>query len=102
MYRLISRNAADVENFLVQGEVYMTGEILANGYMVKEGEVVVENQGVAFRLVYPEVMTPSVTVKELDDPRLSNVWGTSLRRISFTGLESAPLNGKYIFKISEL
>ena len=47
-------------------------------------------------------MTPSVTVKELDDPRLSNVWGTSLRRISFTGLESAPLNGKYIFKISEL
>lgn len=102
MYQLISRNDADVENFLVQGEVYMTGEILANGYMVKEGEVVVENQGVAFRLVYPEVMTPSVTVKELDDPRLSNVWGTSLRRISFTGLESAPLNGKYIFKISEL
>ena len=80
----------------------MPTEILANGYVVKAGEIVVENQDALFRMAYPEEMTPSVTVKELDDPRLSKVWGESLKRISFTGHESAPLKGKYIFKISEL
>lgn len=102
VYQLASRNAEDVENFLVQGKVYMPTEILANGYVVKAGEIVVENQDALFRMAYPEEMTPSVTVKELDDPRLSKVWGESLKRISFTGPESAPLKGKYIFKISEL
>jgi hypothetical protein len=96
------RNAADVENFLVQGKVYMTADVLSNGYIVKENEVVVENQGVFFRLVYPAGMIPSVEVKELTDPRLTKVWGDSLRKISFTGSDSAPVKGKYIFKISEL
>jgi hypothetical protein len=102
VYQLASRNAADVENFLVQGNVHMAGETLASGYVVKKGEVVVENQGVYFRLTYPEGMVPSVEVKQLEDPRLTNVWGMSLRRISFTGSVSAPVKGKYVFKVSEL
>ena len=91
-YELESRNAADVVNFLVQGKVSA----------VKENEVVIENAGVSFRLVYPAGMTLSVEEKPLDDPKLTNVWGTSLRRLSFTGSEAAPLKGKYIFRISEL
>ena len=91
-YELESRNEADVVNFLVQGEVRD----------VKDNEVVIENRGTAFRIVYPSGMTFSVEEKELDDPRLTNVWGKSLRRVSFTGLDTAPLKGKYIFRISEL
>ena len=102
IYDLKKRNAADVENFIVQGKIYLPGESLSGGYLVKSGEVLMENQGVVFRITYPAGMTPSVSVMELDDPRLSNVWGPSLRRISFTGPDSAPVRGKYIFKISEL
>lgn len=101
-YDLEKRNAADVENFMVQGNVYLTGETLPGGYVVKANEVVIENKGVTFRLVYPSGMTPSVELKTLDDSRLTNVWGTSLRRISFTGSADAPAKGKYVFKISEL
>ena len=90
-YELESRNAADVVNFLVQGKVSA----------IKENEVVIENAGVSFRLVYPAGMTLSVEEKPLDDPKLTNVWGTSLRRLSFTGSDTAPLKGKYIFRISE-
>lgn len=101
-YKLESRLAADVENFLVQGAVYQAGEVTPDGYVVKAKEVVVENNGVTFKILYPAQMTVSVEVMNLDDPRLTNVWGTSLRRISFTGSSQAPLAGKYIFKISEL
>ena len=101
-YDLKKRNASDVLNFVVQGKVLLPGESASCGYVVKSGEVVIENQGVAFRVAHPAGMTPSVSVMELDDPRLSNVWGPSLRRVSFTGSENAPVKGKYIFKISEL
>lgn len=101
-YKLESRLAADVENFLVQGAVYQAGEVTPDGYVVKAKEVVVENNGVTFKILYPAQMMVSVEVMNLDDPKLTNVWGTSLRRISFTGSSQAPLAGKYIFKISEL
>jgi hypothetical protein len=101
-YKLESRTAADVENFLVQGAVYQVGEVTPKGYSVKANEVVVENQGATFKILYPAQMTVTVEVMELDDPKLTKVWGTSLRRISFTGSSHAPLAGKYIFKISEL
>ena len=91
-YELESRNAADVVNFLVQGKVTA----------LKDNEVAIENGGVSFKLVYPAGMTLSVEEKELDDQKLTNVWGTSLRRLSFTGSDAAPLKGKYIFRISEL
>ena len=101
-YKLDSRIAADVENFLVQGSVYQEGEIVPSGYVVKTNEVVVENKGVEFKIQYPAQMAVAVEVMELDDPKLTKVWGTSLRRISFTSSSTAPLTGKYVFKISEL
>ena len=101
-YELKQRNAPDVLNFVVQGNVLLPGDSASSGYVVKQGEVVIENQGVAFRVVHAAGMVPSVSVMELDDPRLSNVWGPSLRRVSFTGPETAPVKGKYVFKISEL
>lgn len=101
-YQLSERCAADVENFMVQGQVFFPGETAKDGYVVKTGEVVVVNQGVAMKLSYPAGMQPSVETVQLDDPRLTNVWGDCLRRISFTGDASSPLNGKYVFKITEL
>ena len=101
-YSLKSRGAADVENFLVQGSVYLPGDVTPEGYLVKNGETVVINQSVKMLLKYPANLTPSVVTMELTDPRLTNVWGGSLRRISYTSSENAPLNGKYVFKITEL
>ena len=101
-YELKQRYAPDVLNFVVQGKVLLPGDSASSGYVVKQGEVVIENQGVAFRVVHAAGLVPSVSVMELDDPRLSNVWGPSLRRVSFTGPETAPVKGKYVFKISEL
>ena len=100
-YKLESRSAADVENFLVQGAVYQEGETAPSGYVVRANEVIVENKGVEFKIQYPAQMTVTIDVMELDDPKLTKVWGTSLRRISFTGSSQAPLTGKYIFKIIE-
>lgn len=100
-YSLKSRAASDVENFLVQGSVYLPGETTPEGYHVRNGETVIINKGKRMLLVYPSGLTPSVKVMELTDPRLTNVWGDSLRRISYTSAEDAPLSGKYLFKIKE-
>ena len=101
-FSLKAREASDVENFLVQGSVYLPGDSTPEGYLVKKGETVVVNSGKQMRLTYPSDLVPSVTVKELTDPRLTNVWGDSLRRISYTSSENAPLKGKYVFKVTEL
>ena len=104
-YSLTRRNAADQLNFMVQGQVYLPGTKVAVGaleYAVKDGEVVVVNAGVAMKLAYPASMKVSVDVVELDDKRLSNVWGDSIRRVSFTSSASAPVSGKYVFKITEM
>ena len=101
-YSLKERKGADVENFMVQGQVFLPGDTTPEGYVVKVSEVVVLNQGVAMKLSYPAVLKPSVETMHLDDPRLTNVWGDSLRRISLISDASAPLKGKYVIKIVEL
>ena len=101
-YSLVSRTSADVENFMVQGQVLLPGQELADGRKVKDGEVVVINGKVVMKLAYPKSFIPSVKEITLDDPRFTGVWGESLRRISFTGQDTAPLKGKYVFRISEM
>ena len=101
-YCLNERKASDVENFLVQGSVYLAGEKTPSGYIVKTGEVVVCNHGVNMVLTYPKDLTPSVETMSLDDKRLTDVWGESLRRISLTSSDKAPLKGKYVFSIRRL
>ena len=101
-YTLESRKSADVENFLVQGDVYVPGAVLPGGDLVKTGEVFILNRGVLVRITYPASMTVSLETKELNDKKLSDVWGDSLKRISFTSKDDAPLKGKYVFKIKEI
>ena len=101
-YQLSERKAADVENFLVQGTVYMSGEMTPSGYVVGKNEVVVDNGNVMMALSHSSELAPSVEVMHLDDPRLTNVWGRSLKRISLTSSPVAPLNGKYVFKIRRI
>ncbi len=102
-FHLGERKAADVENFMVLGEVYLPGDRYVSGgkeKTVPTGRVMVIGDGTAAEISYPRSMEPSVSVKELDDPRLSNVWGPVLRRISFTSSPDAPLSGAYEFRIS--
>ena len=101
-YALSQRNAPDVTNFMVQGSVYLPGETLPSGYTVKKGEVVVSNSDVTMILAYPPILTPSVEVKTLDDKRFTDVWGGSLRRISFISAPDAPSKGKYEFQIKRI
>ena len=96
------KRGADVENFMVLGEVCLPGETYTldgKEKTVPAGRVVILGEGAAAELSFPASLTPSVTVKTLDDPRLTNVWGDTLRRISFTSSEDAPLSGQYLFSI---
>lgn len=101
-YQLENRVAPDVENFLVHGKVSLPGETLASGYIVPEGEVVIENGPIAMKISFQKKMNVSVETKELSDPRLTKVWGDSLKRISFTSSPDAPIKGTYSFKISQM
>ena len=101
-YALKERKAADVHNFMVQGTVYLSGEKMPSGYVVKAGEVAVCNGGVCLSVTFPKGMNVTLDTVELNDKRLTNVWGDTLRRISFTSAEDAPLNGKYEFTIKRL
>ena len=102
IYALKERKGADVENFMVHGAVYMSGETTPAGYLVKNGEVVVSNGDIYMSLTYPTTLTPSVEVKNLDDPRFTKVWGDKIRRLSFTSSADAPLKGKYVFQIKRI
>lgn len=101
-YILNNRVMPDVENFLVHGKVFLPGASTDSGYLVKAGEVIVCDGGVTMRLAYPASMTPSVEVMNLDDKRLTDVWGDSLRRISFTSAADAPVKGSYVFTITQI
>ncbi|MGM9736072.1 MAG: heparinase II/III family protein [Candidatus Cryptobacteroides sp.] len=100
-YSLSKRILPDVERFLVQGDVLLPGDS-CDGRLLKDGEIVIINGGVKVSLKYPKTLKPSVQVKNLDDPRLSGVWGDSLRRISLTAPADAPLSGKYVFAVRRL
>lgn len=89
-YVLSERVAADTVNFLVRGSALISSDM---------SEVMIETDGVRVSLDYPEGMSISVTQMLLDDPRLSNVWGSSLKRISFVSRPDAPLKGKYVFRV---
>ena len=91
-----------MENFLVLGDVFLPGtsySLDGERKTVAEGRVVILGEGVAAEMSYPASLVPSVTVRHLDDPRLSGVWGDELTRISFTSSPDAPASGQYIFNI---
>lgn len=100
-YSLTSRNAADVENFMFQGRVYLPGEEI-DGYAVRNSEVVVVNADVKMKMTYPSSLTPEVTTIGLDDVKFTNIWGEQLYRLSLTSPADAPAKGKYTFVITRL
>lgn len=101
IYSLTERIMPDVERFLVQGEVYLPGDFF-EGRKIMDGEIVIVNREVKVSMKYPKTLEPSVQVMELDDQRLSGVWGSSLRRISLTTAADTPLSGKYVFTVKRL
>ena len=99
---LSERKASDVENFLVLGEVRLPGEKYVSGdgeKTVRFGKVIIISDGIEVEMTYPETLVPAVEEKHLDDPRMTNVWGDTLRRISFISAPDAPLTGEYRFVI---
>ena len=87
-YALLERKAPDQAHFLVRGKVLLQGK----------GVLVIQNEGGAsVRMRFPKEMAVSVEEKVLDDPRLSGAWGPSLRRITLTSGEKAPLSGSYSY-----
>lgn len=102
-FALSSRKDADCENFLTNGKVYLPGETVGS-YKVKNGEVLIEIHSFDSSVNYvirmtcsTTVLTPSVEVKEIEDKRLSKMWGNELRRLRFTSAPDAPLTGSYSF-----
>ena len=100
-YALRERKAADEAHFLVQGAVILPGETYAERTVAPGTLLIVPEKGAAIRLRFPKGMTPSVEEKQLDDKRLSDVWGPSLRRITLRGRDNAPRKGIYTFVLEE-
>lgn len=92
-FSLSERRAADTVNFLVRGSASISSDMSA---------VTIGTDGVRVTLSYPEGMDISVVQMPLDDPRLSNVWGSSLKRISFVSSADAPRKGKYVFRVEKV
>lgn len=101
-YSLKRRVMPDVENFLVQGEVYLPGEPVPGAGDVPGGSIVVRNGDVSVKMAFPSCLVPSVEEVQIEDRRLSVVWGPVLRRISFVSAPDAPLTGTYSFKVVRL
>ena len=99
---LSDRIVADTVNFLVQARVYLPGESIGPGSEVPAGQVVIVNGGIAVSLSCPLSLQPSVKEMPLTDPRMSNVWGPVLRRISFVSAADAPAKGHYGFVVRQI
>ena len=80
---------ATASNFLTWGNVDLSAP----------GEVLINVNGEKMKLVYDkQAFSVAKEVIELTDPRLSNVWGKEIYRISLNAKNSS-LKGKYVFTI---
>lgn len=105
-YEMSERKEADVENFIIRGDVYLPGETTADGYKVAKGEIAIraysytKKSNVDLIMTYPKDMKPSITVQDLSiDRRIQKSWGEDLKRVSFTSKVKAPLTGQYEFRV---
>lgn len=101
-FSLDKRLAPDIEHFLVKGEVILPGESF-QGRTLTEGEVLILcDEGLTVKLTYPKSLKISVDVKPLEDPKLTKVWGSGLRRINLESKADAPVKGRYEFRLTEV
>ena len=89
-YSLSERKAADEEHFITPGTVTE----------LRKGVLRIQNGKKSIILTYSKNLECSVEIKELDDKRIADDWGSSLRRITLRSADNAPLKGKYIFTIT--
>ena len=83
--------APNIVNFMTWGEVKQEGE----------GKVLITVNGVKALLTYDaSKFTLAIEPKELDDARLSRVWGKQVYRLSFTAKTMAK-KGHYKFTIKK-
>ena len=79
-------------NFLTWGKVDIS----------KAGVITIEVKGEKAALKYDKnLFDVSIETVKLDDPRLSNVWGPEIYRLSLTAKQQT-LKGKYTFVVSQL
>lgn len=91
-FALTAAKAPNQINFLTWGEVDTS----------RQGSVVIRTQGIAVELRYDAtVFTPTLERVALTDPRLSNVWGKELVRLTLTA-RTTSLKGSYRYTVSRL
>lgn len=79
-------------NFLTRGKVDCN----------KPGEVIIEIENIKAKLIYDKnIFTTSVETVTLNDPRLSNVWGNEIYRLSLNAINKST-SGKYKYKIQKI
>lgn len=94
-------------NFITQGPVYLPGEDV-DGYVVKEGELVIAARNfdrtkvINVKMTYPKELEPRKETKEMTDKRLIKCWGKELNRVQLVVSKNAPLQGKYVYKFVRL
>ena len=68
----------------------------------KAGEVIISVKGEKVRLTYDKnSFSPVKETIKLEDPRLSNVWGKEVYRISLNA-KTVSLTGKYAFTVQPI
>ncbi|MBR1794152.1 MAG: hypothetical protein IJ755_02485, partial [Bacteroidales bacterium] len=106
-FELASWKAPDTEHYLVSGAVALPVDMI-DGKKLKNGELVItgytqdRSKVVRVKMNYPKALAPSVEKKEITDPHIGNVWGSSLARISLVSSDGAPLKGSYRFRLTVL
>ncbi len=94
-------------NFITQGAIYLPNEEI-DGYIVKEGELVISARSfdktkvINVKMTYPKELKPRKETKVMTDKRLIKCWGKELNRVQLVVAKDAPLQGKYVYKFVRL
>lgn len=103
-FKLSERKAADIINFIAQGNISLPGEKIGN-YSVKNGEVIIAvhnadgDRNFHVRLTFPKSLTPAKEILKLKDPRFVKVWGDKIEKLTLTTAGNAPVSGKYTYTV---
>ena len=99
-YSLSSRKAADEERFMTAGDVFIPGDSF-DGVTIPDGKIIIHDFDTVLEMTYPKTLTASVEEKDLDDPKISNVWGPQFSRIILRSAPNAPVKGSYKITITQ-
>ena len=92
MFRLNQTVHTNQINFLTHGTIDLS----------TPGEAIIEVNGVKVKLSYNKlIFAPEIETIELDDPRLSNVWGSHIYRLSLNARLKSK-KGNYEYSIRKL